>query len=445
VVRHILFDRMYGRFQFPPVIRKLLDCPGLLRLREVHMSSIPFMAFPSFSSVNRFEHALGVCHLAQLASDALQIPLREKIELMCACLYHDVATPPFAHVTEELMHAAFGFDHETHLRNLLVGNTEDLGMEKIQIYKGKGLKLPKVIHDEEGRRLDLDIFRIADMATGKGELGPLVKGELDLDNIDNVIRAATAMGIRIAGSHDAEALARSFHLSRGGLSLHEDSIVYMRKWQQTRHVLYDMIYGDVEDFSLQTMLKLAIRLLIDAHDEKRILPFDWRLTDEELIGDRIMWNDDAKRIWKSILLFKPYPCIGIFSVSGPNSYSYLENNVQEIEAICTSHFKTSCTVNMTVDKRSRQLTYPLRAFSGVKKKQSIQPKTENTFLFIFSPKAVKQQHKHYLEFVPILQKILPSNIDLRTVNRIVDKYPRLVEEGDTSEVNGEQFQHSSTG
>jgi len=340
-----------------------------------------------------------------------------------------VATPPFAHVTEELMHAAFGFDHEAHLRNLLVGNTEDLGMEKVQIYKGKGLKLPKVIHDEEGRRLGLDIFRIADMATGKGELGPLVKGELDLDNIDNVIRAATAMGIRIAGSHDAEALARSFHLSRDGLSLHEDSIAYVRKWQQTRHVLYDMIYGDVEDFSLQTMLKLAIKLLVDADDETRMLPLDWRLTDEELIGDRILCNKDAKRIWESILLFKPYPCIGIFSISGPDSYSYLESNVYKIEAICKSHFRTTCVVNMTVDKRSRQLTYPLRAFPGVERNQPLQQKIVNTFLFIFSPKMVKRQREHYLKFGSALQEILPSNIDLRPVNRIIDKYPRLVEGG----------------
>lgn len=222
-------------------------------------------------------------------------------------------------------------------------------------------------------------------------------------------------------------LARA--LSRDGLSLHEDSIAYVRKWQQTRHVLYDMIYGDVEDFSLQTMLKLAIRLLIDADDEKRILPLDWRLTDEELISDRIMCNKNAKKIWESILLFKPYPCIGIFSISGPDSYSYLESNVHKIEAICTSHFRTSCAVNMTVDKRSRQLTYPLRAFSGIERKQPRQQKMENTFLFIFSPKMVKRQRKRYLEFASMLQEILPSNIDLRPVSRIVDEYPRLVEGG----------------
>jgi hypothetical protein len=391
------------------------------------MSSIPFVVFPSFSSVNRFEHALGVCHLAQLASDALRIPPRDKIELMCACLYHDAATPPFAHVTEELMHDAFGFEHEMHLRNLLVGNTEDPAMEKFQIYKGKELKLLKIINDEDGRKLGLDIFRIADMATGKGELGPLVKGEIDLDNIDNVIRAATAMGIKIAGSHDAEALARSFHLSREGLSLYEDSVVYVRKWQQTRQTLYDMIYGDVEDFSLQTMLKVAIKLLINADDERRILPLDWRLTDEELVRERIMHNENTRKIWERISLFRPYPCIGIFSLSGPDSYSFLESSMNDIERLCLDHFKVKCTANATLDKRSRHLTYPLRAFWGAEAKSPSQAKKENTFLFIFSPKNVNRQHELYLEFAPKLQSILPSNIDLRVVSRIMDRYPRLVE------------------
>ena len=422
-----MFDRIYGRLHFPPVIRRLLDCPGLLRLRKVHMSSIPFMNYPSFSSVNRFEHALGVCHLAQLASTALSLSATEKTELMCAALYHDVATPPFAHVTEELMGEFFNFDHEVHLRNLLVGNTEDLGMERLQIYKGKGLKLQRMIHSKEARRLGLDIFRIADMATGKGKLGPLVKGQIDLDNIDNVIRAATAMGIKLSGYRDAEALALSFRMSKDGLSLYGSSIGRVRKWQQTRYTLYDMIYGDVEDFSLQTMLKIAVKLLIHAEDDIRILPLDWRLTDEALIRERILHDENAKKIWERITLYKPYPCVGIFYLRGLGAYPFVKNNLDTIEERASKHFKSKCFANLTLDKRHRALTYPLTAFwQKVEKRLDVRTE-ESIFLYIFSTRKPRQRQGHYLEFAQELRSMVPSNIDLKMIKRIIDEYPRLVE------------------
>ncbi|MCJ7633962.1 HD domain-containing protein [Candidatus Bathyarchaeota archaeon] len=407
----MMFDRIYGRLYFPSIIREVLNCPGLLRLREVHMSSIPFMSFPSFSSVNRFEHSLGVCHLARLASDALGLSNTDRIELMCASLYHDVSTPPFAHVTEELMDEFYGFDHEENLRSLLVGKTEDLGMEKVQVYKGRGLKLLKVIQGEEGRKLGLDIFRIADMATGKGKFGPLVKGEIDLDNIDNVIRAATAMGIKSAGGHDAEALSRTLSVSNSGISLHGDSMAYLGKWQHTRYTLYDMIYGAVEDFSLQTMLKSAIRLLLNAEDERKFLRLDWRLTDEELVRDRIMNDENARKIWDRILLCRPCPCIGIFSLSGLKSHYFVKKNINAIEDMASDVLGIRPIANFTLDKRYRSLTYPLRTFLGKEEKRSEGERTENTFLFLFSPEKASHQHDLYHELVLKLKSIVPNDIN----------------------------------
>jgi hypothetical protein len=406
----------------------MLDCPGLLRLREVHMSSVPFMLFPSFSSVNRFEHSLGVCHLAQIASDALELSKRDKVELMCAGLYHDVATPPFGHVTEELLHDAFGFNHENHLTNLLVGKSDDLAMEKIQIYKGKGLKLLEIIHSKEGQRLDLDIFRIADMAVGKGRLGPLVKGEIDLDNIDNVIRAATAMGIKYTGGNDAEILANLFQLTPNGLSFNEVCLPYLQKWQQTRYELYDKIYGDVEDFSLQTMLTIAIKLLLKSGESTSFLRFDWKLTDDELYRERIMYNPKAREIWDRISLFKPYPCVGIISVFGRDANSFLRNNLERIETLGTDCFNQTCFANINVDKRNRALTYPLTNLWGHQENVRSYDNQERAFLFLFSPRKAKNQKECYQKFTSSLQSSLPIDINLRTVRRINDKYPHLMED-----------------
>jgi len=394
------------------------------------MSSTPFMNFPSFYFVNRFEHSLGVCHLAQLASEALSISRTEKLELMLASLYHDAATPPFAHVTEEIMSERFGFDHEKHLHDSLIGITDDLGMEKSQVFLGKSWKLPKIVQSKEGRELDLDIFRIADTAIGKGKLGSLLKGHIDLDNIDNVIRSATAMGITICSSRDAETLARSFNLLDGEVGLDESKLNYIKKWQRVRHTLYDMIYGDLEDYSVQTMLKCAINLLLETNSEGKLLHADWRLTDEMLINDRIMRDKKARKIMKRIRLFDPYPCVGVFSLSGTGSESFVTQHLSEIERSATEYLKAECVANSTLDKRHRTLTYPLVTFFEESKKRLDQERKESVLLFIFSTGNEKHDyeepdHELFLQ----LRELVPNRIDLRSMRRVMGRYPRLAEIG----------------
>ena len=119
-----LYDRLYGRMDFPRIIKSLLNSPELLRLRGVGQGNVKFISFPSFSTVTRYEHSLGVCHLAKLASESLALSEKDKIELMIAALYHDVTSPPFAHAAEEILKHYFGFDHEKHLYDLMLGRTE---------------------------------------------------------------------------------------------------------------------------------------------------------------------------------------------------------------------------------------------------------------------------------------------------------------------------------
>ena len=107
--KRIVYDRLYLQMQFPSLISELLDCPGLLRLRDVRMANNQFYAFPAFANTSRYEHSLGVCYLAGITADHLHLNEKDKLELMIAGLYHDVCTPPFAHAMEEVLQAKYGF------------------------------------------------------------------------------------------------------------------------------------------------------------------------------------------------------------------------------------------------------------------------------------------------------------------------------------------------
>lgn len=216
-----LFDRLYGQMTFPSIIVDLLDCPGLLRLRDVRMANNQFYAFPAFANSSRYEHSLGVCYLAGLCADSMQLAEKDKIELMIAGLYHDVGTPPFAHAMEEVLMALFGFDHEENLKNLITGDTGEFDQDFAQVYLGKSLKLKSVCQNKKARSLGVDPHRIARIAVGdkSDELAPLINGSgMDLDNIDNICRAVSAMGImeeQLDFAELAAKLASSFVLDNG--------------------------------------------------------------------------------------------------------------------------------------------------------------------------------------------------------------------------------------
>ncbi|MDD2351790.1 MAG: HD domain-containing protein, partial [Synergistaceae bacterium] len=139
-----IYDRLYKELKFPKTINELLDCPGLLRLRDVRMANNQFVAFPSFLTATRYGHSLGVCYLAGICAESLELSEKDTLELMMACLYHDVGTPPFAHAMEEVLQAKFGFNHELNLKNLIMDNTGEFDGDLAQIYQGEGLKIKSV-------------------------------------------------------------------------------------------------------------------------------------------------------------------------------------------------------------------------------------------------------------------------------------------------------------
>ncbi len=380
----ILFDRLYGKLDFPPVIERLLFCPGLCRLREVAMANVPFLAFPAFAYTSRYEHSLGVCHLADLAAKTLGLVEKDRIELMVACLYHDVVTPPFAHAMEEVLAAKFGFDHETYLRDLLLGRTTDVLGGRTQVFLGRQLALQRICQSTAGRDLGLDLMHIADLAVGdiNNPLANLVASDIDLDNIDNVTRASTAMGIRELDGRAAEALACSFAWHEGTISLNSAAGL-LRQWCHARALLYEYILCSWRDFALQTMLKHAARILLDA--EGGLLPDDWRLTDQEFVHQRAARHPRTDEIMRRMRLGDTYQPLAILWAEGDDIAATVVSSLRTIEDIASKAFSVREVVaNYMIDKREREVTRPLVFLGKEGPPQKVMVK-EGLLLGIFTP------------------------------------------------------------
>jgi HD superfamily phosphohydrolase len=281
-------DRLYGQLELPDLAWEVaMTCPVILRLREIRMANIPFLTHPSFANVDRYEHSLGVAHLAWRWARRCRIPNDQALALTLAALYHDGATPAFGHLLEEYLRR-FGFDHEMALVDVLQGTSRELpGSENVQVFLGRHCKLRSVLPRPTSAGSYLTAFAVADLAAGHGELGRLIKGDLDFDNVDNVIRAATAMGLvqGLKPVHPYD-IIDALVLEDNSVRIDHRKGFPIAVWSEVRRVLYERILNNAYEFRAQAAMKWAIEDCA-ASDPVLRTKAAWVLTDPELTFEHL--------------------------------------------------------------------------------------------------------------------------------------------------------------
>jgi HD superfamily phosphohydrolase len=355
-------DRLYGELQLPDLAWQLaLSCPVLLRLREIRMANIPFLTHPSFAHVDRYEHSLGVAHLAWRWSNRRGLCKDDALALTLAALYHDGATPAFGHLFEEYLRR-FGFDHEESLVNLLQGTTELPGAETAQIFLGRGCNLGSALPRPKSISSSLTTLGIADLTAGKGILGPLIKGRIDFDNIDNVVRASSAMGLgstrELVHPYDIiDALA----LDDGEITIDESKLAAISAWSELRRQLYEAILNNQYEFRAQTTLKWAIEECAAKHDNLNHRAA-WVITDPELTFTYLRRVPFSRALVDRLRLGNPPELLFSTWVSDLSILTG-EQSGRTIRGLSDALSDlTNCEVhvNYYLDKRNRRINLPVR-------------------------------------------------------------------------------------
>lgn len=279
-------DLLYGNWELPHSIEKLVHTKEMARLRNISMSVMPNNLIVSGPIPSRFQHGMGVCFLATLVSDRNPNLSEYEMLLPVSALLHDAGNPPFSHLSEPFLKEVTGYDGESFLAQILDGS------ETEKILKEYGIKTEHVVS----------------MVTGNMKpISEVLHGSIDIDNLDNVGRFARAANISIP-DFQARYISAMFRFSndewffldatpRG--DFHEETT---KKWQGARAIVYNSIYS-APHLNLAMMLQRAVELAYSAGELEKEFFF---LDDNAAILYLKMCNKGTTRLVNCALRWEWY-------------------------------------------------------------------------------------------------------------------------------------------
>jgi HD superfamily phosphohydrolase len=234
-------DSVHDHIAVEGVARDLLETPPVQRLRHIKQLGTVTLVYPS-ANHTRFEHSLGVYHLADEALSYLGIEGQQAERVRAAALLHDVGHSPYSHNIEAVVHRETGKYHDD-----------------VQDLLGEGA-VASVLTDH-----GLNPDTVADLVAGEGELGQLVSGELDVDRMDYLVRDAHHTGVPY-GTIDHERLVRELRFVNGELVLDEGNVQTAESLLLARALMNPTVYKHHVARIAKSMLRRGTERLLAVTD-----------------------------------------------------------------------------------------------------------------------------------------------------------------------------------
>jgi hypothetical protein len=234
-------DSVHDHIEVAGVAEALIDTPAVQRLRRVTQLGTVKFVYPS-ANHTRFEHSLGVYHLATRALTHLGVEGAAADRIRAAALLHDVGHGPFSHNVEDVVHRHTGKYHDD------VGDLVTTGA------------VGRVLDDH-----DVDPDAVAGLVRGDGRYGQLVSGELDVDRMDYLVRDAHHTGVPY-GTIDHQRLVRELAFVDDELVLREGNVQTAESLLLARALMNPTVYQHPVARIAKAMLRRAAERLLETPD-----------------------------------------------------------------------------------------------------------------------------------------------------------------------------------
>ena len=245
----------------------IIDNPIFQRLRRIRQLSGAHLVYPG-AQHTRFEHSLGVMHIAGQVGQVLQekgIVNSNDIEnIRLAALLHDIGHGPFAHIFEEVLQRKKKASHEE---------------------IGRDLILKTEIGDDISKS-GFDKKLITKLAFGDSKfqfMNEIISGALSADMMDYLLRDGYFTGAEHA-KIDHKRITQSLDVYQKKLALEKSALYSFESMMHSRYQMFKAVYFHKTVRAAEVMLLESIRL---AYDELGLSNLSWNdyvcLTDDYVL------------------------------------------------------------------------------------------------------------------------------------------------------------------
>ncbi|ODS41334.1 MAG: hypothetical protein A7315_06605 [Candidatus Altiarchaeales archaeon WOR_SM1_79] len=306
----IIRDPIHGNIELNEIELRLLDTAEMQRLRHIKQNGLCYLVYPAMNST-RFEHSLGVMHLAGKVAEHLNLK-EERQNLRIAGLLHDIGHCAFSHTSDHLL-SRFGFDHEKNSSRII------LNTEISDILNAYGVSAKK----------------ISDLVTGKGNLSKIISSEIDVDKMDYLNRDSYSAGVAY-GIIDLERIIHTLKLigneivvGSGGLEAAEALLI-------GRNMMHQTIYRHHTKRIVESMFANAVNYLLDnkkLNYEKFLVMDDidlvYTLRNSEGYAKEIMNRIDGRELFKRVFAEKINKTMESFRAEISKNKKEIENKISD--------------------------------------------------------------------------------------------------------------------
>jgi len=287
--------------------RQIIDHAWLQRLRQIHQLQTAWFVFPT-AEHTRFQHVLGVMHLASRAVaelyDSLRevcpdVPSRGYVEslMRMAGLLHDVGHGPFGHFFDDHFLSGYGLNHETLGATII---RDELGELLRRVRRNPSGSLAP------GEQLDPDEIALLISRPKSGPADPaprwlqllrsLFSGIYTIDNMDFVLRDAYMSGYN-ARAFDLERLLHYSFFSPSGLTIHHRGVAALVRFVGVRAELFRAVYFHrtvrAIDLTLADLFAESKEFLFPGNPLEHLAEYR-RFTEWSLLVDVARWPSAAE-------------------------------------------------------------------------------------------------------------------------------------------------------
>ena len=187
-----IYDPIHGFISITPLMKQFINTIEFQRLRDLKQLGATTFVFPS-ANHTRFEHSIGVSHLAglmieNLKKNGLETITERDVELCrLAGLLHDIGHGPFSHLYDDYVKQPNEPDHEergcTIIRNMV--KTYEIPLEDSEVED-----ILNMIHPSEEHKFIWKYQIVANKIN-----------QLDVDKLDYIQRDCFYLGMKCAGEY----------------------------------------------------------------------------------------------------------------------------------------------------------------------------------------------------------------------------------------------------